>query len=134
MKSSLKFTFLLKNQRESFHQSRYRLHKHNLRPNLKEFIIQATKKFDDTIIITLFLNLGNQATCARRSTGTDKNRAIPKRVLSKGFEGMCNIEKLWNHLVNNSEFPPINRQCEIYPHERTFEEDRSIYQTQTPST
>ena len=76
MKSSLKFTFLLKNQRESFHQSRHRLHKHDLGPNLREFIIQATKKFDDTIIITLFLDLGNQATCARRSTNTYKNRAI----------------------------------------------------------
>ena len=86
MKNSLKFTFLLKNQRESFHQSRHRLHRHNLGPNLKEFIIQATKKFDDTIIIMLFLNPGNQATCARRSTGTDKNCAIQKEFFPKDLK------------------------------------------------
>jgi len=86
MKSNLKFTFLLKNQRESFHQSRHRLHKHNLGPNLREFIIQATEKFDDTIIITLFLNLGKQATCTRRSTGTDKNCAIQKEFFPKDLK------------------------------------------------
>jgi len=86
MKSSLKFTFLLKNQRESFHQSRHRLYKHNLGPNLKEFIIQAMKKFDDTIIITLFLNHGNQATCARRSISTNKNRAIQKEFFPEDLK------------------------------------------------
>jgi len=35
-------------------------------------------KFDETIIITLFLNLGNQATRARRSIGTNKNHVIQK--------------------------------------------------------
>ena len=50
-----------------------------------------------------------------------------KRVLSRGFEGVCNIEKWWNHLINNSEFPLVNQQCRIYPHKRTIEEDRFIY-------
>jgi len=47
-------------------------------------------------------------------------------VLSKGFEVVCNIGKWLNHLVNNSEFPPVNWQCETYHHERTIEE-RFIY-------
>jgi len=96
MKSSLKFTFLLKNQRESFHQSRHKLHKHNLRLNLREFIIQATKKFDDIIIITLSLSRSWKSShMCKEKHGYKQESCNTKRVLSRGFEVVCNIEKWW---------------------------------------